>query len=701
MSNILDSVVNSLSTATVNTSHQLLKAWLTQLYDHAPIVGLDARQIYLLVRLICESTAISASTKVYIIDHCLLPNDYIDDEVVLEIINHLGTPTVTNPYRILPPKSVQIKLCKWLVHVFILLPKDRSNLNPSVWLHLWKYSFLQYWLTYIIIWSTNSKQDVKSWKVTLIEKIAFIPGYPDVAALATLILNRFESIVGSTPRISSLRLRINTNMRSYKAIQNLELDSKFISALKKVLFKSSPNKFPLKYIDDVISSYLSQLKNKDNSIVVSQYRQKVPPSKLFILDIRTFEKLVWNWNNIVVPKNPEFLFDIGTQAGFKISALKLAGDDPQLSNKSIKYITVQLKRCFNNNENLSELERLNILKNVVRFCILKEDVLESIVQEFFTIEFMNSNPNIFVTFFNLIFPLFKPESITDFRKLLLRFFTRCRFSNQTKATRTVFPRLCKGLLLMIKNWYSTEGTIESEGYEIFNDIKLLLVSHLQNSIENRYYIISVNVMLSIVLNIYDYENSATGNAHELMIIPNVMNKLLTIDDPLLLDSCCLYLINSKELLKSKASTNKQVQRQNQYILDLTNYLWRNKISTSKYLFHIPTELVKNTIENIYLPDIENKLKSMFSITGVPSLSYYSSETIKPLITEEISYFTYNDVINEENFKKLIKDNQQNETFNEIRIKLLQSMLSDSPYPNVSIFLFTYLKSLSQYYKNEP
>lgn len=76
----------------------------------------------------------------------------------------------------------------------------------------------------------------------------------------------------------------------------------------------------------------------------------------------------------------------------------------------------------------------------------------------------------------------------------------------------------------------------------------------------------------------------------LIVGPDIMNKVFSSDDPLLLSAACRYLVATKNKLMQYPSTNKFVRMQNQYIMDLTNYLYRNKVLSSKSLFGVPLAL---------------------------------------------------------------------------------------------------------------
>ncbi|CAI5091884.1 ANM_HP_G0212850.mRNA.1.CDS.1 [Saccharomyces cerevisiae] len=75
---------------------------LTNERHHRPLKTTLA--CYKKIKTICLSSPATTSTytvtKVYIVENCFLPDGYLTKELLLEIINHLGTPTVFSRYRI-------------------------------------------------------------------------------------------------------------------------------------------------------------------------------------------------------------------------------------------------------------------------------------------------------------------------------------------------------------------------------------------------------------------------------------------------------------------------------------------------------------------------------------------------------------------------------------------------------------------------
>ena len=448
------------------------------------------------------------------------------------------------------------------------------------------------------------------------------------------------------------------------------------------------------------------------SHMIQYKRNSVSQGKISILDIQTLEQLVQNWDRVVLPNHVDFLFQSVTKEGLKLSTYVLKYPSAFL-NHVYEYITAQLIRCFNPKEGMSQEEKLRLTNRIVKYCLLNDEVVPKVVTDFLTSEYLNYNAEIFVLLCDSLLPLLKPISIiSDIRKQVLQLLAVCHFSSQRSTSIYIFPSVCRAVIIMVKNWFRNISITDRRkvfeiGSSLLNDVKLLLISKTQNSIEDRYLIISITLLLHVLLDIPDssYRDSYLGN---FILSPGLMNKLLTLDDPLLLDACCLYLINSKILLHDKPTTNRYVQWENQYILDLTNYFWRNKIIATKTLCDIPTEFIRNTINNLYLPYFESKNKALFSITGIPSFSYISMKAVKSTELQLGTEVSYDESLTEEGFKKMTKKIKEREkwitgieSITDLRIKILQQLMDNNSYRNIPLFLFTYLKSLSKYNTLQP
>lgn len=691
----LDEALSSIVNSGIETPELLLRSWLGKLYFEAPRQGLSSSQLKLLINFICESDLLTISTKFYIVENCLIPNNYIHFEIIEEVARHLGTANSLSAYRLQTPSNLQVALCRWLVHVFFLvIPVDKaSSTYSSLWIHLWQYDFLQRWLTYIVIWSTKSIHDVRPWKIYLLERIASKPGYKDAQACATLILKKYASLVGPSNSIPSAISRINCNARKLRSLQELKLDSTFISKLKKVLTNNL--NFTDKMLNELISSHLNQFNSQTQSSVIFQYTAKVPKGKISVLQLRSFNQLAWNWNILVASKDVEQI--INNYISW-FSLFRLAENDP-IWNILEDWVLIQLRRCFKDH-----IRDFRIIKKVIRFCQIHPALTNKIFDEFLTYDYLHGDPIVFHYIYRNLTPLLvpNPNYLKGLHKNILQLLTFCHLNKSSKVNVNSISQICSHSLLLIFNWF--EDDIEELiplGLEFLHDFRILLTANLNYTIENRF----TTIALILTLRTLPHSKNREDSQLRRITFPfSLMNKLITYDDPLLLDACCEYLIIIKEFLTNKEGGNKHVQEQNFHIMDLTNYLWRNKILSSKRFLDVPSEFIRSVLENLFLPNVKDRTRFPFSITGVSALSF----TFKAKLFELENNFNCNvhfsHLFNEEDFRKFIREIRHSQeqwipdirNVDDLKIAILKHNSKGSPFRHISLFLFTFLKSLSHY-----
>ncbi|GAV52518.1 hypothetical protein ZYGR_0AG05090 [Zygosaccharomyces rouxii] len=694
----IDEALQAIVNANIETPELLLRSWLDKLYFEAPRQGLSSSQLKSLINFVCESDLLSISTKFYIVENCLIPSDYIHFEVVEEVARHLGTANALSAYRLQVPSNLQVALCKWLVHIFFLvIPVDKSSLTyGTIWIHLWQYNFLQRWLTYIVVWSTKSIRDVRPWKVQLLERIASKPGYTDGQACATLILKRYASLLGPSKSIPSVLSRINCNARRLRSLQELKLDNMFISKLRKVLTNNL--NFTNEMIDELISSHLNQLNSESKSNAISRYNSKVPKGKESVLQIRSFDQLAWNWHKLVVSKDVEQI--INNYISW-FSLFQLTKNDPVWMILE-DWILIQLRKCFKNHT-----RDFLVIKKIVRLCQIHPILTNKIFDEFLTYDYLRGDPIVFLYIYRKLTPLLvpNPSHIKGLHKDILQLLTFCHLDKGTKIDENSTPQICSNLLLTILNWFEEDvEELIPLGLEFLHDFRILLTANMNYTIENRFITTALILALKILPK---NKNKEDFQLRRITFPFSLMNKLITFDDPLLLDACCEYLVMVKEFLTNKEGSNKYVQGQNLHIMDLTNYLWRNKILSSKKFLDIPTDFVRNVLDNLFLPNVRDRIRFPFSITGIPALSFIFGAKLFELENDLHCKIRFSGLMNEENFRKFIKEIQHSQVpwipdirnVDDLKIAILKFTSNDGPFQHISLFLFTFLKSLSHYINN--
>ncbi|QLQ80802.1 hypothetical protein HG537_0E01570 [Torulaspora globosa] len=699
MSSDLDLVIDSIVRSNAETPVLLLRTWLDRFYSMSKTSGLSSTQLIKMIIFICNSNTMAMTTRLYIAENCLLPNDFISQELINVVISQLGTATAISDSRLQVPEKIQVSLCKWLVHVFFLFTgRDEMNaLQPSnsVWLHLWQFDFLQHWLTYIVLWTTTSPRDIKRWKVVLLGRVGSKPNYRDSQACATLLLRRFESIGGKSDLITRTIADLRCNQRRLKSLQSFQYDKEFITKLRSILLKSSCSKFTKDILDELTGSSLDQLKclviNEGSSISTLDSSAGGVP----LLNTLSLSRMASQWDRIVEPLNAEqFLSNVRTSPCL-LYLLSLR-EEHRFWTIACKWLGIQLGIFFKRDKNPGDTARV---QNIIKVCQIYGLLASFIIQEFFTAECLNANPEGFLLLFDGLLSIPVSFSINQekFAKDAMQ-VVAITFLNKNMKQK-IFPSITNAIVMFLRHSRFDENKNGTASIlDLIQSIHELLVSTLTNIIENRLTTITLVSTLKTILALQHH--SGKYNLKYVIAPPNIIRRQFISDDPMLLDACCYYLVHTKEFLLDKESSNKYVQFQNSYILDLTNYLWRNKMIEKKRFAGVPSEFLRAVVDNLYLPDVTMKSRALFSITGVPALSYAFIAKLRDLQpTREISY---SQPLTDESFRALKRSGnfprwlQGISSLKELKIEVLKAFGETGPYNNVAAFLFTYLKSLSQY-----
>ena len=156
--------VNELLDSNYVTPQWKIDKYLKTLYSISNKHGIPTDLLLNLLNFLFYNTVVSINTRLKIIRRNLLPNDYISNEVFHFIIVRLGNAKDNNI-----DKDIQCAICEWLLNVYFLFPERILDSDKSILIYLWKYEYLQRYITYFIVWSTNTKYDIKLWKLNAIK----------------------------------------------------------------------------------------------------------------------------------------------------------------------------------------------------------------------------------------------------------------------------------------------------------------------------------------------------------------------------------------------------------------------------------------------------------------------------------------------------------------------------------------------------
>ncbi|SCW01798.1 LAFE_0E07492g1_1 [Lachancea fermentati] len=664
--------------------------WLLEtIYEKAPTEGVTPSHLTDIITFLCESSLLATTTKVYLIEHCLIPNDYIPSAVIYTIIEHLGASSLQTMYKLQTPEAIQIHLCKWVVHIFFLL-EDTSVFEKtySLWFHLWSFDYLQHWITYVLYWSTL-KMHVRPWRVKKLALLGFKTGYRNSAALSTLILMRYQSIE-SQDLIADFITRLNCNARKLNTLKKGMFDKDFHHLCAGVL--ESNNVLSKECFDEAVRDLIRQL-NSTKSHVFEVY-DKTNVSIQWS-QVTTMQKLVRSIEHINIPQvdvDTLFLEDN------KISrvALTMLDFEEDIWRTIEKWCQIKYKLLSKKNEE----ERRQLALSISFVCLINTEVFLSIEGSLIKKSFPRDleNPLIFLSL-SFVSLLIEPKSPEILKQTLITKLVSTRLLD-SDAYVPSFTLISGNILMLLRMWIeiSISHDIMHVCLSISNIILIMLMEDAKNFPFNRHITLTISLLLK-TLKQYPIHKIRQDDL-ELLIIPKtIVYALMTLNDPVIISSLSEYLISSKEFLKNLEVASPYVKLLNQYVIDITNYLWRNKISNSESLFSIPVDFIKRYVATVYTEDYISNLKSCFTISGLPSFSFILFMLLRKMKNIDCKMHI-NDIVFEKGYRNLKKHNSDCSllitfpTYDTIRLAVLESMKKTVAYRGVADFLTTYLKSLS-------
>ena len=731
MSNTLDETLSELIKAPSDTPQWQLKTWMKRIHSVVPRHGISPYMIKPFVEFLCTTQLITTSTKVSLIEEHLIPNGNLNSDIIDLILKKLGTPTIyTKPNTIIPPKYVQVALCKWLVHVYFLLPNPQDDTVISTWLQLWQFDYLQEWITYILVWSTRERKDIKPWKVNLVVKFAKNNAYTNSKSTATLILKKYLTILGQSVKVSDAIDSINCSESEISQLQNLQWNSNFIRVLKTVLNREASIKYSNSVVEDKLDTLLSLLKTSEMDSRKLNFQDIIPTDSSLLAETKTIVQLYKNWNSLTLPRNVEVIL---SNDPYTIAQLfPLAFQDPTLSqeNKTVQefwirmysYVKIYLGRCFYEKQ-LTTQERQVLFDKMIQCCTVYNKFIGDIVNDFLTLPNLFSSRELFVTICVRLLPIMPPpEEYLKFRTKILKILAICLLtksklrSDDVSKSKSTFAIICYSIIQMISNWLTEieDDSLFIYSLDLLRDIRKLLLSNVAHSLSQRGIAMSINLLIETITTfIRRYQSRKESTEINVEILDkvvfrnNVMNKLFTLDDPVVLNHCCAYLITVNKFIKHAGAPHIYVQLHNYYTLDLTNYLWRNKITEAKKLLGIPSSLIKVICENITGgKGSVVKLKDLFSFKGVAATSHIVQYILKELEVKNKCTVHYHYPMTEVGFRKFQKGLASGEiprnswipgvsTFQDLSVLLLEEMVQIPQYRHIVYFLTEYIKSLSK------
>lgn len=704
-----------------------------------PRHGLNNDLIVKLLTFIKDTNTIDIPTKVNLVEIYLLPNDYLDEKVINAVIDILHNEKYNDKYNekyndenyqvyANVAKPLLIACSQWLINVFFLWPQSCVDDINYIWSSFWPVSYLQDYITLLIIWSSNNVTDVKAWRIRRMWDLSQRSSYPNGKKNLSFILKRYKSLIHDNMddgNIERIHDRLLNDLQIDEFVKpDCTWDSKYISRLTGILIQENPNKFSVSIIKNELNKLTIKLNNN-----VPSLKPKTDGSKILQLyDIKSADQLVAAWDKLKLPLNVEPLITSNipnpTLAQlFIISKLNSGNNDDneieRFRSSMFSWIDKNLTRCFYERR-LNLKEKKQIINYTLNNCEKFEFLTFKVIDKFLIGDNLIADKDVFSELAQKLFLMLNPtkiqiEIIKD--RIIVVLSSTVMINSETKFSinkDSTFAVILQSILLMLQNWmkkYESDKNFLVLIIDLINDIAKLILIKLQNSVENRFYSINMIMLLNLLIDISLNEKITSildSNAYwNVLLQPKIVEKIRLLDDPLMLDILCRYLNSIVEAVQLKPPTHNVVQLINSYILDLTNYLWRNKIDSSKKLFNIPTEFIKTIADNTFFPNITNtneKLKTIFSFIGIPALSFLAYTMLREIENEEALEIHYRTVLNERNFTKFMKDLKRRntlyindvKTFDDLKIELAKKMYKIKPYQGIITFLFTYMKFLKKH-----
>lgn len=694
-----------------------------------PRHGLNNILIVKLLTFINNTRTIKTFAKVNFIKEYLLPNDYLNQEVLNALMAILQNDkyhenNMLHTYEN-ETKPLQIACSQWLINTYFLWPEDCVEKSIYMWFAFWATSYLQDYFTLLIILSSNCETDVKAWRIRKMWDLSEREGYVNGKRNLSFILKRYKFLVepdtdnGHVERIHNMLLsdlEIDENVKP-----DITWDSKFISQLTGILIQENPYKFSVSIVKRKLSDLTLKLSNNDSSA----NRSAASPKRIQLYDVKKVDQLIENWNNLKLPLNVEPIITSKLSAPilkhiFILSKINSNNKETEkFCNSLFSWIDKNLTRCFYE-KSMGRDEMLKIINYTTRTCEIYDFLTFKIIDKLLVGDNLIANKYVFIELAYKLFLLLSPkkEDLKMIHERILAILSSTLMLNSEKRFTVdkdpTFAILSQSILLMLQNWlrrYENDHDTIMMITHLINGIAKLFLLKLQNSVENRYYSINMIMLLNLLIDISQNKQIISildsNEFWNVLLQPKIVEQIRLLDDPLMLDILCQYLNSMIGVVQVKLPKQKVVQLINSYILDLTNYLWRNKVDSSKRLFNIPTEFIKIVADRTFFPNITNvneKIKTIFSLLGIPALSFIAYTTLREIENDESPNVHYNNILNEKIFNKFIKNLKRKgityikdvNNFDDLKIRLLKKFYKLEPYQGIIIFLCTYMKALKKY-----
>lgn len=649
------------------------------------VEGVSVTLIDEVIGYLCETTAISTSTKILLIREALLPNGPVPSSTVYTVLKQLGVKTLSMPLKREVARDIQVELCKWLVHVYIFM-EDISIYEKtySMWFQLWQYDFLQTWITYLLFWSTNRRL-AKDWRVSYILRVSSKNGYTNCKALATLLLQKFKLVMQNEKAEEAIK-KIQCNNGRLKTLKHDFWAPRFLENWSSVL--ETCGCMSKVAFFDLVKDLTTQL-----SFEAAEIDQKVDTQDIVTLNSTVnIETLAENIESFKVSKDIERLLTTRDRTIFVFLAT-LDQADPFWSDLE-EWCTIRLKLLLFRGRENTEKEKL-VTRAILTACLLVPKDLNTLVAISDKVEELQladwyplSDP-----YCSAVFILTGNTSEDSALERIVN--ARQNFKGKK------FYAFCQNLLSEIYFSCDMPNCHERAGAysKTIKYILTLLHEDVLRLLPDRHITLTFRLVVKLLSRLGDQGvfdallSSSYPSKH-------VLNILMASSDPIALSSLADFLIVSQKIVMATGKDKRLVRLHNHCVLDLSNYLWRNKMNSTGTLFGVPTLFFRNVINGLNQFNSEFKSKSWLTLLSIPAFSFYSMKAVKSFEEASSSKVSFKGPLTEINFDTLRRTTKTSDwldtiaTFQELKNAILAHMKYHGAYKEIPEFLFSYVRSLT-------
>ncbi|SCU94382.1 LAME_0F07250g1_1 [Lachancea meyersii CBS 8951] len=647
---------------------------LSKINRHVTEEGISASNLNGIIDFLCENSQISTSTKGFLIKEALIPNGKVPRSTVYAILRCLGTRSQSTPDKLETSRVLQTELCKWLVHVYTYMD-DYTVFEEtySEWFQLWQLDFLQHWITYLLFWSTT-RHLVRPWRVRLLSSVGANSGYSNAKACATLVLEKFYSLVPDT-RIYDAISQLKCNNRRLKTLKRPLWDEVFISRWNSIVKRSYGLSGPPLYsLFEKLSNQLSLSGVERKSHSSETDSGKMVPLNSVVTLGRLAEKLEY----LMVPIDVEDVIKTKDQSCLAFIATLEPSD--KFWRRLSQWIQLKLK--------------LNSISADTASCC------QSISTALITATFLNHEMSLNLSLLDDV--NFKFEELSTYKTSEMATNTCSNLeavrNNPQHYKESHFYHMCRHSLF--KNWLlNEEGTGGEEALSCIAFIVSCLSEDMRKSIPSRHLSTTFRLLM-IVLDRFPLDRFSDSSLGSCLLPTETVNAMMICSDPIILDAVSAYLVTSRRILGAFSNNDGLADPLNTNLKDLSNYLWSNNFKGDNHVFRIPKGFIRCMISALSTQYSDADVQQMFSVLNIPSLAFPCRVALRTLEEAFTSRVRFNMRLTKKTFTEFKKANSASwlddvTSFRELILAILRLLRQHEAYCNVAKFLYTYVRSISK------